>query len=315
MKMDINQLRAAFGGNENKNENGSNYQNDYYPFWFMPVDSQAVIRFLPDANESNKMGFLVEKRMHELTINGQKRKVPCLYPHEGKCPICDASKSFYDAGDETNGKKYWRKQSYVAQALVMENPIAVGEGDQQLKEDPVGKVKLVSITYTLYKIIKDAFESGELDEPPFFFDGGTNFIIKKDKQGDYASYVLSNFSRKSTDLTDAEVEVCQENMRDLSTALPKPYTYEKLQAMLEADMTGTEYVDPDKQDNAGQAAPSQTPAETPAQAETSAPEAAPAKTEAAPEPTPESEAPASTGDSAQDRARAAIEAVKRQRQG
>lgn len=242
--MDINKLRNAFADKKpTGNFNTNNLQNDYYPFWNIPDGSQAIVRFLPDANSENPRGFMVEKRMHELTINGKTKKVPCNYMHGEKCPICEASKAFYAAGDKVNGKKYWRKVSYVAQALVLEDPIAPPSPLPEGWESPVGAVKLLSITHTLYNIIKDTFESGELETPPFFYEDGTNFVIKKDTQGDYPSYVLSKFSRRSDTLDPEVVEFVETQIKDLATVLPKQLGYDKLQAMLDADLNGTAYED------------------------------------------------------------------------
>ena len=49
----------------------SNFKpSNYYPFFLMKDGQQAVVRFLPDKNLENPMGFLVEKVVHNLVING-----------------------------------------------------------------------------------------------------------------------------------------------------------------------------------------------------------------------------------------------------
>lgn len=230
MALTLEQLKSAFKSPE-KTE-GTNLPNNYYPFWDMPVGQQATIRFLPDANTNNPLGFLVEKSMHTLTINGERKSVPCLKMYDQECPICKVSSAYYKAEDKVNGKKYWRKKQYIAQALVIEDPLAPdAQGDTH-----VGKVRFISIGYQLYKIIKDAFESGDLEEIPYAYKGGTNFIIKKDDQGGHASYILSKFSRRSTDLSAEVLESI--TLTDLSTLLPKNPGVEKVEEMLEADLTG-----------------------------------------------------------------------------
>jgi hypothetical protein len=98
----------------------------------------------------------------------------------------------------------------------------------------------------LFNIIKEAFESGELDEVPFAYEGGTDFIIKKSKQGEYSTYALgSKFARKSRDLTDDEIALAQDQIVDLSTLLPQPIGEEKMHSMLEAAMNGTPLSDED----------------------------------------------------------------------
>ena len=71
------------------------------------------------------------------------------------------------------------------------------------------------------EIIKNAFESGELDVAPFDFQEGYDFIIKKTAQGEWGTYALgSNFARRSTALEDDVIAMIEEEMVDLSTLLP-----------------------------------------------------------------------------------------------
>lgn len=238
MSSKFNALRERFSASS-----GTAQQNNYYPFYKMPEDAQARIRFLPDANEDNPMGFLVEKLTHQLKINGENKTVACLAPHDEECPICKVAKEYYDVEDKVNGKLYYKKKSYLAQALIIEDPIVDGK-----HENCEGKVKLISIGYSLFKIIKDAFESGELDTEPYAFEGGTDFLIKKTKQGEFASYTLSKFARKSTDLDEEQIANAQKNSVDLSTLLPKKPDLSKVEALLEAALTGKRVVDEEEDD-------------------------------------------------------------------
>jgi hypothetical protein len=214
-------------------QSGNANTNNYYPFFKMPDDAQARIRFLPDGNEDNPLGFLVEKLTHSLKVNGENKTVPCLTPHGEECPVCKVAKDYYDRDDKVNGKLYYKKRTYLAQALVVEDPIVDGK-----HENCEGKVKLISIGYSLFKIIKDAFESGELDDAPFAYEGGTDFLIKKTKQGEFASYTLSKFARKSTDLDAEQQEHVKAGLVDLSTLLPKKPDVKFVENVLEAALTG-----------------------------------------------------------------------------
>jgi hypothetical protein len=239
MTLTLEKLKAAFKKNENE---GTSRPNNYYPFWNIPDGSQAIVRFLPDANKDNPMGFMVEKLMHTLTINGENKSVPCLKMYGEECPICKVSSAFYKEDDKVNGKKYWRKKQHLAQVLVVEDPLPPDETTGETHE---GKVRFVALGFQLFNIIKDAFESGELDEVPFAFEGGTNFIIKKTKQGDYPSYALSKFARRSTDLSDDEIASVRDQMVDLSTLIPQSLGVEKVESMLEAALTGATYGEDD----------------------------------------------------------------------
>lgn len=248
MALTLDQLKAAFKSNS---EGGQNLPNNYYPFWNMKDGEQATIRFLPDVNGDNPLGFLVEKLSHTLVINGDKRKVPCLKMYGEDCPICKVSSAYYKDNDKTNGKKYWRQKQHVAQAIILEDPLPP---DAETGENYEGKVKLLALGYQLFNVIKEEFESGELDDMPFLFEGGTNFIIKKSRQGEYSTYAVgSRFARKSSDLDEDQIALAQESMIDLSTILPQKPELEKVEGMLEAALSGGTYTEADSSDSSDDA--------------------------------------------------------------
>jgi hypothetical protein len=209
----------------------------------MNEGEQAVVRFLPDADGENALGFMVEKLMHTLTINGERKSVPCKRMYEEDCPICKVSSAYYNEKDKANGKKYWRKKQHIVQALIVEDPLPA---DKDTEETHEGKVRFLALGYQLFNIIKEAFESGELDEIPYAYKGGCDFIIKKTKQGEYATYAVgSKFARKSSDLTDEQIALVTDNMVELKTLIPANPELEKVEGMLEAALTGAEYVEED----------------------------------------------------------------------
>lgn len=233
------ELQKAFDENETR---GGSSTSKYYPHWKLDYGQQAVIRFLPDKNEDNGLDFLVKKHMHTLEINGEEKKVPCLKMYGEDCPICKVSNKFYNQDDKVNGKKYWRKETYIAQALIITDPINHDNPEDSYE----GKVCPVSVGYQLYGVLSETFKSGELDEVPYAYKGGCNFIIKKTKQGDYANYsVGSSFSRKATDLTKDQLAFVQNEMVDLSTLLPEKPSVEKVETMLQAALTGAQYTEDD----------------------------------------------------------------------
>jgi hypothetical protein len=237
-------LRAQFGGSEKESTTRESFTSNYYPFWNMKAGQRAIIRFLPDANSGNPRGFLVEKVFHNLNINGQKRTVPCLSMYGEDCPVCKISQDYYKVKDEVNGKKYWRKKQYIAQALVVEDPL---DADKETGENHAGKVRYIALGYQLYNIIKEAFASEDdpLDDVPYSFEGGYDFIIKKTQQGEYSTYTMgTKFQSRQRSLTEDElVVVTDENggMIDLATLLPKNPGLEKVQGMLNADLNGEDY--------------------------------------------------------------------------
>lgn len=237
MTLSINDLRNAFKNNQNDG-GGNSRPNNYYPFWNMNDGSQAIVRFLPDADKNNPMGFMVEKLMHTLTINGENKSVPCLRMYGEDCPICKASSAFYKQDDRANGKKYWRKKQHIAQALIVEDAL---DPDPESGETHEGTVRFLALGFQIFNVIKDTFESGELEEVPFAYENGTNFAIKKTRQGEYPSYSLSKFVRSPSDLTEDQIAYVQDQLIDLKTLLPQHPGTEKVEAMLEAALTGGEY--------------------------------------------------------------------------
>ena len=219
------------------NDGGGNADwRKFFNFWKADMDTVSVVRFLPDADEENPMGFLVENLAHELVINGKREKVPCLKMYGEECPICALSQGYYDEKsadhNETLGKKYYRKKSYIGQVLVMETPI---EHDQEQL------VKLIEFGPAVFKQIQAAFQSGDLEEAPFELKGGYNFRIKKTKSGEYASYTTSSFAPKQTDVSDEVIERLElYNLADYRT--PR-VSRDVLEAMLVADQTGAQYGD------------------------------------------------------------------------
>lgn len=245
-KRNLASLKTAFGGDEQQNPT-QQFTNNYYPFWSMNTGQRAVIRFLPDRNEDNPRGFLVEKIVHTLTINGQQRKIPCLSMYGEDCPICKISQAYYKAKDEINGKKYWKKRQYLGQALIIEDPLPP---DAESGETHEGKVRMIALGFQIYGIIKDAFTSDELEGIPYDFEEGYDFIIKKTEQGNYSTYTVgTKFANKQRALTNEELAIAEEGMIDLASLLPKNPGEVKVQAMLDAEMNGEEYHDNSGTDN------------------------------------------------------------------
>jgi hypothetical protein len=234
-----NKLDALKGAFEKKTTgSGDQSWKLFYPFWKIPDDSQAVVRFLPDLDEDNSLQFLVEKLEHELVVNGQKKRVPCLTMFEEECPICALSRQYYDEKNEELGKKYYRKKSYIGQVIVIESPI---------EHDQSQLVKLIEFGPAIFKQIQAAFQSGDLEEVPYDFKNGYNFRIKKTKSGQYASYSTSSFAPKQSSLDDDIIEqITLFNLSDFRGQKPDRATIE---ALLVADQTGASFNGGDDDEN------------------------------------------------------------------
>lgn len=243
MGLSLEQLRAAFKKNEN---NGGNRQNNYYPFWDIKEGQTVTVRFIPDKNTQNPMEFLVEKKTHPLTINGEKKTVPCLTMYGEQCPICKVSSAYFkDEGKQSvNGKKYWRKAQQIAQAIIVDDPLPA---DETTGEKHTGKVRFLALGKQLADVIKEGLGDPDLEENPTDYEGGYDFVIKKTMKDEYASYqVGSKFKGKQRKLTAEELEAVKEQAIDLSTLLPTEPELEELETMLESALTGQEYTESEK---------------------------------------------------------------------
>lgn len=229
-KRSLADLAAAFE-QKTAGGGGDTRWRKFFPFWKAPKDSISVVRFLPDQDEDNPMGFLVENLTHELVVNGKRETVACLKMFGEDCPICALSQKYYDEKDpehnEALGKKYYRKKGYIGQVLVLETLV---------EHNAEEVVKLIEFGPKIFKQIQSAFQSGDLENPPYELKGGYNFRIKKTQSGEYADYGTSSFSPKMTDVGDDVLEAI--TLFDLKQWRSPKVSREQLEAMLIADQTG-----------------------------------------------------------------------------
>lgn len=274
-KRSLADLAAAFTSKASETGSGNATWRLFFPFWKMPVDTVSTVRFLPDADEENPLGFIIENLTHELNINGKREKVACLKMHGEQCPICDLSAKFYDKNgpdfSEEMGKMFYRKKSYIGQVLVLETPV---------EHDAAQMVKLIEFGPQIFKQIQAAFQSGDLEAAPYDLKGGYNFRFRKSVTGSgQNSYTTSNFAPKQTDVADTVLEeITLYALGDYRT--PK-IDRTAIDAMLIAAQTGASYSPagaPQTPMQAALATPAtaQTPAAAPAEA-AQAPADAPAE--------------------------------------
>jgi len=247
MKKSLADLASAFASKNTNDGGGNQTWKLFFNFWKMDVDSTTIVRFLPDADEENPMGFLVENLSHELNINGKREKVACLKMYGEDCPICALSQKYYDEKspdhNEKLGKKYYRKKSYIGQVLVI---------DTTIDHDQEQLVKLMEFGPKIFKQIQASFSSGDLEEAPYELKGGYNFRIKKSKSGEYADYGTSSFAPKQSDVADDIIESM--SLYDLKEYRTPRVTRDVMEAMLLADQTGGSF-NAEKEDQDADPAP------------------------------------------------------------
>jgi len=241
---------------EQESRQGGNTQSSggdraIYPHWNMSEGAEAVVRFLPDADADNVF-FWKERLMIKLPFAGIKGQtdsrpvtvnVPCMEMYGETCPILtEVRQWFKDKSLEDQGRKYWKKKSYIFQGFVNEDP---------LKEDeqPANPIRRFIIGPQIFQIIKGALMDPEMEELPTDYVRGVDFRIKKTSKGGYADYSTSQWSRRERALSDTEKSAVDTNgLFNLSDFLPKKPTdveVKIMQEMFEASVDGEAY-DPDR---------------------------------------------------------------------
>jgi len=247
-------IRARLAAQEHKPANNNNQQTGglTYPHWKIDEGSQAILRFLPDANQDNPF-FWVERAMIRLPFAGIKGgdpketvvQVPCveMYGETEVCPILSEVRPWFkDKSLEDMGRKYWKKRTFVFQGFVHQDPI----NEEEKPENPIRKFM---ISPQIFTIIKSSLMDPEMEDLPTDYNNGLDFRVTKTSKGGYADYSTSTWSRKETALTEEERQAVESfGLNDLSSFLPpKPNEVELkiIHEMFEASVDGQQY-DPEK---------------------------------------------------------------------
>lgn len=250
----LSEIRAKLLEQETRSERkSSNNSNDkaIFPHWNIPEGTNAVVRFLPDADENNTF-FWKERQMIRLEFPGVKGgeesrpvtiQVPCVEMWNDQCPVhAEIRPWFKDPKLEDMGRKYWKKRSYIFQGFVV---------NSELQEDtvPENPIRRFVISPQIFKIISQALMDPDFPEIPTDYDAGTDFKVIKSTKGQYADYSTSNWSRKERSLDQTERDAINTNgLFTLNDYLPKKPNAEELNAifeMFEASVDGQLY-DPER---------------------------------------------------------------------
>ena len=238
---------------EKEQRTGGSFQSDnaIYAFWNIPENSTATLRFLPDGDETNTF-FWKERQMIRLSFPGIKGQdesrsvtvqVPCVEMWGDACPVhAEIRPWFKDPSLEDEGRKYWKKRSYIFQGFVTDNPMS----DDQPPENPIRRF---IINPSIYKIISAALMDPDFPEIPTDFEAGTDFKLTKTQKGQYADYSTSNWARRERSLDQTERDAIQTNgLFNLNDYMPKRPNNEEIKVifeMFESSVAGELY-DPER---------------------------------------------------------------------
>jgi hypothetical protein len=239
-------IRARLAAQDNRSSN----QGDglTYTHWNIDDGTQAVVRFLPDANSDNPF-FWVERQVIKLPFPGVKGgdskevivQVPCveMYGPSESCPIlAEVRPWFKDKSLEDMGRKYWKKRTAMFQGFVHADPT----NEENAPENPIRKFM---ISPSIFNIIKASLMDPEMEDLPTDYDNGLDFRIAKTTKGQYANYDTSTWSRKESALTEKELAAIEQyGLNDLADWLPKKPNDIELKVifeMFEASVDGQLY--------------------------------------------------------------------------
>lgn len=250
-------IRARLEAQDNKPQSGSTFKGDnaIYPHWNIQEGETAVVRFLPDGDDSNPF-FWVERQMINLEFSGIKGestkpvtvKVPCveMYNDGSTCPILTEIRPWWkDPSLEDMARKYWKKRSYLFQGFVHGNPLP----DDETPENPIRRFV---ISPQIFKTIKESLMDPEIENLPTDYDAGLDFRIAKTSAGSWASYTTSSWARKETSLSADEAAAIETNglfnLKDFLPNKPSEVELKVMFEMFEASVDGQPY-DPAKWSN------------------------------------------------------------------
>jgi len=201
------EIRAKLKSQEvNRSTSNTGGDNAIYPHWNIAEGSEAVVRFLPDKDETNTF-FWTERNMIKLPFAGIKGQtdsrpvtvqVPCMEMYGKTCPVLTEVRPWFkDKSMEDMGRKYWKKKSYIFQGFVTTNPLT----EDSTPENPIRRF---IIGPQIFNIIRGALMDPEMEEMPTDYLKGVDFRITKTTKGGYADYSTSKWSRRERPLDEAE---------------------------------------------------------------------------------------------------------------
>lgn len=251
----LDQIRAKLAAMENRKPTGGNSGTSItYPFWKVNEGDTAVVRFLPDGDDSNVF-FWRERQVINLSFPGVKGgeesrptsvRVPCVEMWGDSCPILAQVRPWWQDKDlEETARQYWKKRSYLFQALVVEDPMA----DKYENENPIRRLILGP---QIFNIVKDALMDPDLETNPVDFTNGLDFRITVAMKGKYRDYTTSKWARRESSIDEDSIAAIEKHgLFDLNEWLPAKPSQDHLAAMVEmfeASVNGELY-DPEKWGN------------------------------------------------------------------
>jgi hypothetical protein len=152
------------------------------------------------------------------------------------CPILSEVRPWFkDPSLEAQGRKYWKKRSYIFQGFVVEDG---------LKEDnhPENPIRRFIIGPQIFQLIRGALMDPEMEDLPTDILHGVDFKLIKTSKGGYADYSTSKWSRRERPLNDTEQEAVKSlglfNLKDYLPKKPGDVELKVIKEMFESSVNG-----------------------------------------------------------------------------
>jgi hypothetical protein len=217
-----NNLKKFQDETENQEKSPNSFVDER--FWKPELDAagngSALIRFLPEP-EGEEVPWIMYFSHGFESVNGWLIENCRTTLNGDKCPVCENNGVLWKAGEHNHDlvKKRKRKQSYVSNVLVLNDP---------KHPEHNGEVFLYRYGVKVYQKIKGQMfppkeELEELKSEPvniFDFWSGKNFILKIKKEDGYPNYDDSKFSDKISELMDGDEKKLEHIYNKMSKLQP-----------------------------------------------------------------------------------------------
>lgn len=233
MAKSIEEIRNELKAAQEKANGGGNFKSkfgpsDVFPFWNVPDNTTATLRFLP-SDDPNSPYFWRERQIINIpfkTVEGHPEltdvtvSVPCvkMYNKKNVCPIINDTRPLWNGSpaDVEIARQYWPKKSFLFQGFVVDSELSE-------TETPENPIRRFIINKTIHKLIESALLDPDMDANPSDEEHGYDFKVVKSKQGgSYADYSTSGFARRPRPLSQEERDAIQEyGLFDLNDFLPR----------------------------------------------------------------------------------------------
>jgi len=219
---DLETLRKAICGEPTEN------QFFPYAFYQLPIDGFSVVRFLPDANRENPLGFLVKVLIHQRQTDTSYNQIICNATFKRSCMVCQRGRELnYQA--HPLARQLARKSLHYGQCLVLYDGLPGSE--------KTGTVQTISLSTQVFSSIQKSIEHWcDIVVLPYGIHRGYNFkIVKKfNVLSGYADYTSSHFDPYPSSLDQEESELAKASLIDLSELVPPKATEEQQRHYIDA---------------------------------------------------------------------------------